>query len=368
MLFYRYALSVGCILVAQLGPSLCQNSSNLAHWWPFGSSNVESNDVYDRSDFKVYWNVPTKQCHQYGLNFTEVSKYGIIQNSDDRFLGEKISIFYDPGEFPAFLDKGKRRNGGLPQEGDLQRHLDVFEKELVEFLVPDPNFSGLGIIDFEHWRPTFKQNYGVMSIYVDESIKTMRWQHPWWSSAAVEEEAERVFEKAARDFMAATLKSARRLRPQGKWGYYSFPLCFNFSPHNPRAKCKPSAMKENDRLDWLYSGSGALYPSLYYKKKDMTSETRADFMTGRVVEAVRMARGSPVIPYTCLKYYDQNNEFVTKVDFHNTLKVPRKHGAAGIIIWGASRDVNTEKKCRQMLDFLETVVGPAVMQTRSLKD
>ena len=48
--------------------------------------------------------------------------------------------------------------------------------------------SGLGIIDFEHWRPTFKQNYGVMSIYVDESIKTMRWQHPWWSSAAVEEE------------------------------------------------------------------------------------------------------------------------------------------------------------------------------------
>lgn len=81
-------------------------------------------------------------------------------------------------------------------------------------------------------------------------------------------QAERVFEKAARDFMAATLKAARRLRPQGKWGYYSFPLCFNFSPHNPRAKCKPSAMKENDRwIDFLlflvftFQNSSAMFES-----------------------------------------------------------------------------------------------------------
>lgn len=107
---------------------------------------AEYNDVYD--EFLVYWNVPTFQCHKYGYNFTEVADWGIQQNFGDNFRGEKISLLYDPGLFPALLQSGGSRgdfvvrNGGVPHEGNLTKHLDIFTKDLVTKLVPDSSFSG----------------------------------------------------------------------------------------------------------------------------------------------------------------------------------------------------------------------------------
>lgn len=93
----------------------------------------------------VYWNVPTFQCRPQKLNFTYLAeKYGIIQNNNDDFQGNKIAILYDPGNFPAILkENGKTilRNGGVPQEGNLTKHILAFEN-VVETLIPDRNFSG----------------------------------------------------------------------------------------------------------------------------------------------------------------------------------------------------------------------------------
>ena len=54
-------------------------------------------------------------------------------------------ILYDPGEFPALLhdENGKLqfRNGGVPQEGNLTRHLSKLRAQIDE-LVPDHNFKG----------------------------------------------------------------------------------------------------------------------------------------------------------------------------------------------------------------------------------
>jgi len=107
---------------------------------------VEYNDVYD--EFLVYWNVPTFQCHKYGYNFTEVAEWGIRQNVGDDFRGDQSSLLYDPGVFPALLQGGSSRddfvvrNGGVPHEGNLTKHLDIFTRDLVTKLVPDPRFSG----------------------------------------------------------------------------------------------------------------------------------------------------------------------------------------------------------------------------------
>lgn len=95
------------------------------------------------------------------------------------YRGEKIAILYDPGVFPALLNSItssskievnpiteallftlnllfvniylQRRNGGVPQEGNLTEHLYVYRR-VVEELVPDKNNTGLVIIDFESWR------------------------------------------------------------------------------------------------------------------------------------------------------------------------------------------------------------------------
>lgn len=81
------------------------------------------------------------------MNFTQLAeKFGIIQNLNDRFHGEEIVILYDPGSFPAILktadgSKVVLRNGGVPQEGNLTVHLELFE-EIVDGLIPNKNFSG----------------------------------------------------------------------------------------------------------------------------------------------------------------------------------------------------------------------------------
>lgn len=98
-----------------------------------------------RAPLKVYWNVPTKQCKSKKIAFEDLfKKYGIIQNSHDTFPGDKMSILYDPGLFPALLSNGHDdyavRNGGVPQEGDLQLHLDEFKKRVDESI--DKDFNG----------------------------------------------------------------------------------------------------------------------------------------------------------------------------------------------------------------------------------
>lgn len=59
-------------------------------------------------NFQVYWNVPSFMCHKYGMNLEQVSKkFGILQNQNDEFRGDKIAILYDPGDFPALLKDEK---------------------------------------------------------------------------------------------------------------------------------------------------------------------------------------------------------------------------------------------------------------------
>lgn len=51
--------------------------------------------------------------------------------------------------------------------------------------------------------------------------------------------------------------------------------------------------------------------------------------------------------------------FLLQNDLINSLVIPKKEGSAGIIIWGASNDVNTEKKCKALQNYIHSVLGPA---------
>mgnify|MGYP005984335385 FL=1 len=196
-----------------------------------------------------YWNVPTFQCDSHKLNITGLAeKYGIIQNANDRFRGDEIVILYDPGSFPALLKDNTqiiKRNGGVPQEGNLTLHLTLFE-ELVEELITE-DFSGLGIIDFESWRPIFRQNFGTLAPYKDLSIEIEQQNHPFWPSFLIEKEARRRFEFHAEKFMEETLFLAKKLRENATWGYYAYPYCFNMAPNNMKMACPNDVQKENDR-------------------------------------------------------------------------------------------------------------------------
>ncbi|XP_068204595.1 hyaluronidase-like [Palaemon carinicauda] len=43
--------------------------------------------------FDVYWNIPSQTCQQFGI-YINASQYGIVQNTDDVFYGDKnVSLF-----------------------------------------------------------------------------------------------------------------------------------------------------------------------------------------------------------------------------------------------------------------------------------
>ncbi len=122
---------------------------------------------------------------------------------------------YDPGLFPAILDDNSTRNGGVPQSGDLKIHLEKFELD-VDKQIPDKENSGLAIIDFELWRPVYRQNFGKFLPYKDLSIKLIGAANPQFTKEEAMDEAQRVFTESAKTFMLETIKLGKQLRPNAK--------------------------------------------------------------------------------------------------------------------------------------------------------
>lgn len=143
------------------------------------------------------------------------------------------------------------RNGGVPQEGNLTRHLELFRDHVVE-QITDESFAGVGIIDFESWRPIFRQNWASLAPYRDLSLKIAKQRYPRLDKKSVERQAVRDFEAWGRVFMEETLKAAKSLRPRATWGYYAYPYCYNLTPQQPTFGCDPKVVTENNEsVDFL---------------------------------------------------------------------------------------------------------------------
>lgn len=138
-----------------------------------------------------------------------------------------------------------QRNGGVPQQGDIDDHLTVFRRHIDE-LMPEEGNNGLAIIDFESWRPVYRQNFGTLQPYRDLSEKIERQRHPFSPDRRIVAEATLNFEKSARTFMETSLAYARKLRPLAKWGYYGLPYCFNGRANN-KEDCPYEVQREDDR-------------------------------------------------------------------------------------------------------------------------
>lgn len=108
------------------------------------------------------------------------------------------------------------------------KHLDVFTN--IVNAVSEKSFSGIAVIDFESWKPIFRQNWASLNQYREFSKEIVRKKWSSLNNTYMEKEAVLNFETHARIFMEGTLKLAKELRPFAKWGYYGYPYCYNFSP------------------------------------------------------------------------------------------------------------------------------------------
>lgn len=276
--------------------------------------------------FMTVWNAPTALCEsRFGVDL-DLTVFDIVANHDQVFMGDNITIFYERqlGLYPHYTPLGASVNGGCPQNASLDDHLWKVDSDL-RALVPEREFRGLAVVDWESWRPLWERNWDSKSVYWEASRVMVKERHPDWPPERVEWEARDLFECAAKAFMEDTLKLVTRERPGGLWGFYGFPCCYNYQykdlTKNYTGECPTAELKRNEELLWLWNVSRALYPDIYLdlslrgRDKELTLYARH-----RIQEAFRVQKLATtpilplVVPYARIAY-TYSLEFLSEVNY-----------------------------------------------------
>ncbi len=267
--------------------------------------------------------------HVTGKHKTDVPFPGPPFRSDVAFLYE-----HDAGLYPR-LYEGKPDHGGLPQNANIPAHLAELARD-IQRDIPDPNFSGWAVLDYESWDPVWEL---TKPEYREASLELVRSKSPGRPEHDVERLAKATYESAAKKFMLETIKEAKRQRPRAKWGYYALPW--------------PSYAVHQTTTQWLWDASDALYPCLYAYRQGLPasaskigphereiSVTKSD-MRGRLALCKRFAPGKPVIALLWVRYDGIGTpifgQFVNDLDLETMLKIPAEAGADGVIFWNQSQ-------------------------------
>lgn len=333
-----------------------------------GMAGGSRDSVVPNQPFSTIWNGDTQGClEEYNVD-VDVSLFDVMVNPNQTFYGPDMTIFYSThlGTYPYYTSKGEPVFGGLPQNASLDTHLaHAFRDILAD--IPESTFSGLAVIDWEAWRPRWAFNWDSKEIYRERSRELVQEQHPQWPAPQVEEAARNQFQEAAQAWMGDTLKLGQALRPQGLWGFYQFPECFNNDIQSPNytGQCPPNIRDENDKLGWLWNQSSALYPSIYLPNALKGTRKTQRFVRHRVSEAFRVAQGVgrptlPVLPYLKI-FYELKNDFLLLEELEQSLGESAAQGAAGVVLWISSEDTKTKESCEAVKRYVDTTLGPFIL-------
>uniref|UniRef100_A0A8C3G9I1 Hyaluronidase n=1 Tax=Cyclopterus lumpus TaxID=8103 RepID=A0A8C3G9I1_CYCLU len=358
-----------------LSPLSCTSLSPTS---PHGVVLPQAPPILQDQPFVVVWNMPTARCHQRYNVHLDLGRFDIVENRQQRFQGQKMTIFYRDrlGKYPYLSRDGRKVNGGVPQLGDLSAHLSLAMAQMSGLL--QPNFTGVAVIDWEEWRPLWERNFGTKMEYRRQSKLLVRQERPDLSEKATVTMARRTFEESAQRFMEETLQSAVSVHPKGFWGFYGFPECFNKQKRKTDKSytgcCQRGTKDQNGHLSWLWRQSTALYPSVYLPQRLSGSGDAALMVRHRLLEALRVAslwhhgnntrHATPVLPYARLAF-THSLTFLNKTDLVHTLGESAALGAAGVVLWGELKFAKSKHQCGLLRDYIHTVLGPFVQSLRS---
>ena len=314
--------------------------------------------------FVAVWNVNTADCKEKYNVSVDLSAFDIVINSNETRDGDKIMIFYSSklGLYPRIDDDGRLINGGIPQLGDLAAHYEKCVQDVQE-RIPDKDYDGLAVIDWESWRPLWAWiSWGQGLVYQSISIDKVRNEHPDWSEENITTQAAFEFEAAAKSYMLGTLELVKFLRPKAKWGYYLYPDCHNYAKTGSDLSCHNDTISRNDEIQWLFNASTALYPSTYLGLWFKDDPRAAVYTANRVNEAKRVDSNRPgnvnipVYAYNNL-VYRLTREFLHIRDVESSSGVAAMLGASGVVLWGnymaTSKDV-----CLNVSHYVSETLGP----------
>ncbi|XP_048873327.1 hyaluronidase-2-like [Brienomyrus brachyistius] len=311
------------------------------------------------------WNAPTEDClPRHKVQF-KLDLFEIVGSPNEGFVRQNLTIFYKDrlGLYPYLEKEGsevKRVNGGLPQLASLNQHLNKMPEGVKKY-IRDPTARGLAVIDWEEWRPLWIRNWDTKDVYRNLSRRLVAEKNSTWPTDKVNKMAQQEFEMSAKKFMLETLRLAKTLRPEQLWGFYLFPDCYNHdyknSLENYTGRCPDVEMARNDHLEWLWTESTALFPSIYMGKVLRSTSFGRQFVRNRVKEAMRLASvgeglARPVFVYTRPTYINVL-DLLTETDLISTIGESVALGAAGIIFWGEATYASTKESCTSLNRYLQ---------------
>ena len=90
-------------------------------------------------------------------------------------------------------------NNRLPQLGNITAHLENVTAD-INAAIPNPEFSGLGVLDFEEWFPVWDMNFdnNVQAKHKKASIELVKKNNPQLTDKEAEEKAIEEFDQYAR--------------------------------------------------------------------------------------------------------------------------------------------------------------------------
>uniref|UniRef100_A0A8C3YDG5 Hyaluronidase n=1 Tax=Catagonus wagneri TaxID=51154 RepID=A0A8C3YDG5_9CETA len=323
--------------------------------------------VISNTTFLWVWNAPTESCLEKFNMPPDLSLFSFVASPRASVTGQFLTLFYAKrlGYYPHVDEKtGKNVNGGIPQLGSLQKHLDKAKKDIFHYMQIDR--VGLAVIDWENWRPTWERNWKDKKVYRYQSIELVQQKNIHLTSAEATKIAKRDFEKSGKSFMQETLKLGKSLRPHHLWGYYLFPDCYNHNYKRPNynGSCLDIEKRRNDALDWLWKESTALFPSIYMNTRLKSSQKTALFVRNRVQEAIRVSKVAnaqsplPVFVYARPVFTDVPSKYLSQDDLVNTVGETVALGASGIIMWGSLNLSLTMQSCMNLDNYLKSTLNP----------
>ncbi|KAM4734137.1 hyaluronoglucosaminidase 6 isoform 1-T1 [Anableps anableps] len=325
--------------------------------------------------FVIVWNAPTESCRLRFKVDLDFSIFDIVANLNETLSGPNVTIFYHGhlGYYPYYSSSGVAINGGLPQNQSISKHLNKARVD-IDKLIPHKDFRGLGVIDWENWRPQWVRNWGSKDIYRKKSKEQIHKLHPQWPESKVEKEAKESFETSGQAFMNLTLALAEARRPDGLWGFYLFPDCYNYGykqhPQCYTGECPNVEHVRNDHLMWLWKESTALYPSIYLDFELKSSSNTVKFVHYRVKEAMRIASIArtdytlPVFVYS-RPFYAYTFVVLSESDLVHTIGESAALGASGVVLWGSSEYARSKRNCLTVKKYIDGPLGHYVINVTS---
>jgi hypothetical protein len=179
--------------------------------------------------------------------------------------------------------RGTFRNNGLPWLANLTAHAKVLRAQ-VAAAIPDPDFGGACIIDYEEWAPVWPGDGaefgrwsgvcgqggiwdGPCGKYRNASMDYVQTQHPTWTEQQVETTARQLWVSGATAFLRTTLLAARSVRPHCAWGLYGYPPR-DQNGHGGSSMHAGNSIADaqralNDATVPVLAASSGFFPSLY---------------------------------------------------------------------------------------------------------